>query len=374
VSIREFALERFFAKHEFAAKYILGASDIEGMSMSELLALADGECQRLWSELRLGYSESLGLPLLRAEIAALYPGLTADDVVTFTGAEEAIFVTMHATLGAGDHAVVVWPAYQSLYEIGRSIGAEVSLVPLDPHDWSLDVDALIAALRRNTRLVVINFPHNPTGAHIARSQLETVVRVCAERDIRLFSDEVYRLLEHERAALLPPAATLDRRAVSLGVMSKSFGLAGLRVGWIATRDAAFRGRIAALKDYTTVCGSAPSEILALIGLRARERVVERSRAIVGANLPILSTFMRRHTREITWIPPRAGSTCFPRFVRDIDAERVAERLIEECGVVIVPGTRFGYDRSYFRVGYGRTDMPEALALLDSVLGPVLDEF
>lgn len=364
--IREFALERFFAKHEFAAQHILGASDVEPMSMAELLDLADPECHRLWSDLRLGYTESPGLPLLRSEIGSLC-GLTADHVLTFAGAEEAIFLTMHATLAQGDHAVVVWPAYQSLHEVARSIGAEVSPVPLDPRDWSLDVDRLTAALRPNTRLVVINFPHSPTGAHIGRSQLDAIIRICSERGIRLFSDEVYRLLEHDRGATLPPAATLDDRAVSLGVMSKAFGLAGLRIGWIATRDDRFRSRIAALKDYTTLCNSAPSEILALMALRARDRVLARSHAIINVNLPILADFMRRHSARLSWSPPKAGSVCFPRFIGDIDAEPIAVRLIERTGVVIVPGSRFDFDRAHFRIGFGRTDMPAALSLIDPLI-------
>lgn len=362
--IRDFALERFFAAHEFAAKHILGASDIEGMPMAELLALADPESMRLWNDLRLGYTESPGLPELRQEIASLYPGLSANDVMTFAGAEEAIFLTMHAVLKAGDHVVVVTPAYQSLHEVARSIGAEVSLVPLLPGDWALDVDRLTVALRSNTRLVVINFPHSPTGTHIARSQLDAIVRLCADRGIRLFSDEVYRLLEHEEAAVLPPAATLDERAVSLGVMSKAFGLAGLRIGWIATQDAAFLKRVAVLKDYTTICSSAPSEILALMALRARETILARSRRIIGENLPILSAFMRRHAEHLTWVPPRAGSVCFPRFLGAVDSEHFAETLIARTGVVVVPGARFQYERTHFRVGYGRTDMPRALELID----------
>jgi aspartate/methionine/tyrosine aminotransferase len=367
MQIREFALERFFAKHEFAAKHILGASDVEGMSLAELLDLADPECHRLWSNLQLGYTESPGLPLLRAEIASLYDGLTADDVLTCAGAEEAIFLTMHAALAPGDHAVVVWPAYQSLYEVARSIGADASPVSLDPRDWSLDIDRLTAALRPNTRLMVINFPHSPTGAHIGRAQLDAIIRICSERGIRLLSDEVYRLLEHERGATLPPAAILDDRAVSLGVMSKAFGLAGLRIGWIATQDRQLRDRVAALKDYTTICNSAPSEILALMALRARDRVLARSHAIIEANLPILADFMRRHSAQLSWSPPRAGSVCFPRFVGDIDAEQVAERLIERTGVVIVHGSRFDFDRAHFRVGYGRTDMPAALSLIDPMM-------
>jgi aspartate/methionine/tyrosine aminotransferase len=365
--IREFALERYFAKHEFAAKHILGASDVEGMSLTELLALADSECVRLWNDLRLGYTESPGLPLLRSEIASLYDRLAANHILTFAGAQEGIFLTMHAMLAPGDHAVVVWPAYQSLHEVARSIGVDVSLVPLDPRDWSLDVDRLAAALRPNTHVVVINFPHSPTGAHIGRSQLDAIVQLCAERGVRLFSDEVYRFLEHDRGATLPPAAALDDRAVSLGVMSKAYGLAGVRIGWIATRDEQLRDRIAALKDYTTICNSATSEILALIALRARDRVLARGHAIIDANLPVLAEFMRRHASHLSWAPPRAGSVCFPRFVGDVDAERIAERLIERTGVLIVPGSRFEFDRAHFRVGYGRADMPAALELIDPVI-------
>jgi aspartate/methionine/tyrosine aminotransferase len=365
--IREFELERFFARHEFAARHVLAASDVEGMPMSELLALADGDTRQLWNNLRLGYTESAGLPLLRQEIAGMYEGLDADDILTFAGAEEGIFLTMHAALRAGDHVVAVAPAYQSLHEVARSIGAEVSDLPLDPRDWSLDVGRLTAMLRPATRMVVINFPHNPTGAHIDRAQLDEIVRVCRERGIVLFSDEVYRLLEHTPSDLLPPAATLYDRAVSLGVMSKSFALAGLRVGWIASRDRALRARIAALKDYTTICNSAPSEILALIALRAKERVVARSQEIVRRNLPVLREFMSRHAEHLTWVPPRAGSVCFPRFIADVDAEKVAERLIEKVGVVILPGGRFQYDRAHFRVGFGRHDTAQGLALIDPLI-------
>lgn len=368
--IREFALERFFAEHEFAGRHVLAASDVEGMAMADVLAMADEESARMWSSLRLGYTESPGLPALRAAIARLYDGFTADDVLTFAGAEEAIYLTMHAALARGDHVIAVCPAYQSLHEVARSIGADVSPVPLDPRDWSLDVDRLADALRPNTRMVVINFPHNPTGAHIDRTQLDAIVRLCRDRGIVLFSDEVYRLLEHDERDLLPPAATVYDGAVSLGVMSKSFALAGLRVGWIVTRDAALRTRVAALKDYTTICNSAPSEILALIALRAGDRVLARSRDIVRNNLPILRAFMERHAAHLSWSPPRAGSVCFPRFTADIDAEQVAGELIQRTGVVILPGARFQFDRAHFRVGFGRHDTAEGLALIDPLIEQV----
>jgi aspartate/methionine/tyrosine aminotransferase len=365
--IREFALERFFARHEFAVRHVLGASDVDGIAMSEVLAMADDECERLWRELKLHYTETAGHPLLRAEIARLYPGLLADDVMVFAGAEEGVFIAAHAMLQAGDHAVVVTPAYQSLYEVARSIGAEVTLLPLKSDDWSLDLDRVAGALRSNTKVLVINFPHSPTGAHITLEQQTAILELCASHGVRLFSDEVYRLLEYDRAATLPAAASRDDRAVSLGVMSKAYGMAGARIGWIATRDAELRRHMAVVKDYTTICNSAPSELLALIGLRAGDRLVNRSRDIIATNLPILTGFMRRNSRYVQWVAPRAGSVAFPRFAADVDAESVAQRLIDETGVLILPGARFDYQRSHFRVGLGRANMPGALSLIEPLL-------
>src|SRR3954470_2341638 len=162
--IADFALERYFAQWEFHVKHVLCASDVEPLSMAELLATGDEETRRWWETLRLSYTESQGHPMLRGEIARLYETVAPDEVLTFTGAEEGIFLAMHALLTAGDHAVVAWPAYQSLYEVARSVGASVTLVPLDPQTWTFDPEALVAAIRPNTRVLVVNLPHSPTGA------------------------------------------------------------------------------------------------------------------------------------------------------------------------------------------------------------------
>jgi len=362
MQIADFRLERYFAKWEFAVRHVLCASDCEPWAMHDLLALADDDARGRWDSLRLGYTESLGLPALRDEIASLYPGLSADDVMTFTGAEEAVFLTMHALLSASDHAVVVWPAYQSLHEVARSIGASVTLIPLDPHDWSLDVDAVAAAMRPNTRVIVINFPHNPTGAQIAKADFARLIAIAELHGAHLFSDEVYRFLEHS-SERLPTAAESSTSAISLGVMSKPFALAGIRIGWIATRDRAVRERVAGLKDYTTICSSAPSEILALIALRARTKVLDRTSAIVRTNLGVLDEFFARNEDTFTWVRPLAGSTSFPSLARgDIDA--FAEALVETEGVLLLPASQFGYPGNHFRLGYGRCDMAAAVTRLE----------
>jgi aspartate/methionine/tyrosine aminotransferase len=367
--IRPFALERYFAEHEFSAAFLLCSSDVEAYAMEELLALADDEARALWEGLTLGYTETAGHPLLRAEIAALYPGVEPDDVLVFAGAQEAIFAFAQAALGAGDHAIVVTPAYQSLHEVARAASAEVSTIELE-HDsgWALDVDDVRRELRPETRAIVVNFPHNPTGAQIDRATLAALVEIAEEAGAHLFSDEVYRWLEHPPAALLPGAAELSAGALSLGVMSKTLALPGLRIGWLACRDRELLARIAAIKDYTTICSSAPSEILALVALRRREEVLARSRAIVDANLPLLDELFARWEGVFEWVRPRGAAIGFPRLLADVAIDDFARDLAAEEGVLLLPGSIYGHPGNHFRIGFGRRNMPEALARLERFAG------
>ena len=368
--LADFALERYFARWEFAVKHVLCASDVEGWPMADLLALADDETRSIWDKLVLGYTESTGHPLLRREIASLYDSIGSDDVLVFAGAEEAIFCLLSTSLQEGNHVIVTWPGYQSLYEIARGSGATVSLHALREEDgWSLDVDRLVRSFRPETRMVVVNAPHNPTGMLPTEAEWRRLAAECAGAGIRLVADEVYRFLEHDGAATLPAGADLDERAVSIGVMSKSFAMAGLRIGWLATRDRAVLDRCARMKDYTTICSAAPSEVLALIGLRARQRVLERSRSIVASNLVVLDAFFARRADAFSWVRPKGGSTGFPRLVPDgpagASADAFAVRLVEATGVLLLPSTTFGSGDSHFRIGLGRTDLPEAIAKLDA---------
>ena len=370
--IADFALERYFARWEFAVEHVLGASDVEGWSMAELLELADAETRSMWDGLRLGYTESTGHPTLRAEIAKLYESLEADDVLVFAGAEEAVFCLFSTSVEAGDHVIVTWPGYQSLYEVARAAGAQVSLhALLEEHGWSLDVDRLIRSFKPETRMVVVNAPHNPTGMLPSEADWRRLAAACAEARIRLVADEVYRFLEHDGAATLPAGADLDERSISIGVMSKSFALAGLRIGWLATRDRAVLERCARMKDYTTICSSAPSEVLALIGLRARDRVLARSREIVAANLGVLDDLFGRRTDTLSWVRPRGGSIGFPRLVpggpAGASADRFAAALVEKTGVLLLPSSTFGFGDAHFRIGLGRTDLPEAVEKLERFL-------
>ncbi|WPB77477.1 aminotransferase class I/II-fold pyridoxal phosphate-dependent enzyme [Archangium violaceum] len=363
--IPDFKLERYFAKWEFNAPYLLCSSDIEGWRMSELLALADEDGRERWERLSLGYTESTGLPALREEIARLYPGLEPRHVLTFGGAQEAIFVLTNVLLGPGDHAVVTWPGYQSLYEVARATGAEVSLLRLREEDgWTLDLEALKRELRPHTKLLVVNFPHNPTGALPDAATWKGLFALAEERGIHVLSDEVYRLLEYDPKDTLPAAAELSARGVSLGVMSKAFGLAGLRVGWLASRDTALLERCAAYKDYTTLCNAAPSEVLALIALRARERVLARSRELLSRNLAMLDDFFTRRADTFRWVRPASGSVAFPKLLKDMPVADFCQQLVETEGVLLLPGDVYDFPGNHFRLGLGRTNMPDALARLE----------
>ena len=371
--IVDFALERYFARWEFAVDHLLCASDVEPFPMAELLALADDETRALWDGLRLGYTESTGHPLLRREIASLYDTVEPDEVLTFAGAEEAVFCLANVLVGAGDHVIVTWPGYQSLYEVARAAGADVTLHELhETHDWAIDLDLLRAQITPATRLIVVNLPHNPTGMLPDRATYDAIVAIAAEAGVHLLVDEVYRGLEVDESDRLPAGADVLPRGLSLGVMSKSYAMAGLRIGWLASHDRDLLDRVAAFKDYTTICSSAPSEILAIIALRARDRVLARSRAIVATNLDLLDAFFEEWIDRFAWVRPRAGSIGYPRLtVPGVRIDDWGAQLVEAEGVLILPGSQFGHAGNHFRVGFGRADMPEALARLEAFAGRTL---
>ncbi|HEY6012671.1 MAG TPA: aminotransferase class I/II-fold pyridoxal phosphate-dependent enzyme, partial [Candidatus Limnocylindrales bacterium] len=215
-------------------------------------------------------------------------------------------------------------------------------------------------------LIVVNLPHNPTGMLPDRATFDTLVSIAEEAGARLLVDEVYRGLEFDEADRLPAGADTSRTGVSLGVMSKAYALAGLRIGWLATHDRELLARIAGFKDYTTICSSAPSEILAIIALRARDRVLARSRDIVATNLDRLDGFFEDWADRFEWIRPRGGSIGFPRLtVPGVTIDDWAAGLVEAEGVLLLPASQFGHPGNYFRLGFGRTDMPEALAGLEA---------
>ncbi|MDR3671979.1 MAG: aminotransferase class I/II-fold pyridoxal phosphate-dependent enzyme [Holophaga sp.] len=366
MAIRPFSLERFFARHEFTARRLLGSSDPEALSVAELLALEPGAAEGL-GEVWLGYTESTGDPALRRDIAGLYGTAAAEDILVFTGAEEPIFAFMNVALGPGDHLVAHSPGYQSHFEVAKSAGAEVSLWEADPErGWALDPAELKRLLRPNTRAILVSAPHNPTGFLFSRDAWLEVVDIARRAGVWLFSDEVYRGLEQDPGERLPAACDLYERAVSLNCLSKAYGLAGLRLGWLASHDRFLMGELAAFKDYLTICTPAPSEFLGGIAVRHAEALFARSRNRLKANLDLLEGFLERRADLFSWRRPRAGSTTFPRL-RQGGADAFCAALLRDTGIMLVPSSRFDYGDAHLRFGYGRRDFPEALDQLERYL-------
>ena len=365
--IRPFELERYFARHEFSARRLLGSSDPESLSVAELLALEPGSEEGL-SRLRLGYTESPGDPGLRREIAGLYQSISPEEVLVFSGAEEPIYVFMNAALSRGDHLIVYFPSYQSHHSVAESIGLTVARWRGDPAaGWAPDLAALNRLIEPGTRAILTCAPHNPTGYLFDPGAWKEIAAVARRHGLILFSDEVYRGTEHDPADRLPAACDLYEKGVSLGGLSKSHGLAGLRLGWIATRDRALLGRMAQFKDYLSLCNSAPSEYLGRIAVGQSEALFERTRRRLIAHKELLGAFFERQANRFRWTRPRAGPTVFPEFL-DGPALAFCDRLVEETGIMLVPGSLFDVtDGEYIRFGYGRADCPEALDGLEKYL-------
>ena len=360
--MQPFKLERYFAKYEFSAPYLLSASDCESLRLDELLEMAGPEERRLWDELSLGYTESAGHPRLRqAIVEALYPSLSPQDVLVMAP-EEAVFVFMHSLLSAGDEVVTVAPAYQSLHEVARAVGCRVRpwALRLTPQGWQVDLEGLEALLGPKTRLLVLNFPHNPTGYLPTPAEFAAILGLAGRWNIPVFSDEMYRLLEYDPARRLPAVCEAYEWGVSLGGMSKALALPGLRIGWLATRLPDVLARCQVYRDYITICSSAPSEILALIGLQARQRILGRSLAIIGANLELAGRFFERHSQLFRWLPPQAGSVAFPQWLGAGSVEDFCTRMVERQGVMVVPGSMFDAVGPHFRVGLGRRSFGEEI--------------
>jgi len=366
MQIKPFRIEQYFGKYEFTARYLLSSSDCESRTIKELLDLEPGAHER-FLEHWCGYTESPGAPELREALAAIYHQVQSGDILVMAAAEEGIFVLYHALVGAGDHVIVETPCYESGLEVARSTGAQVSEWRRTFMDgWAHHVADLEKLIQPNTKVIYINTPHNPTGLLMPPAVFHEVLALAASRNIVLFSDEVYRELEYDPATRLPAACEAYQRGVSLGSMSKTYGLPGLRLGWLASRDPEIIRRCLEFKYYTTICSSAPSEFLTALALRHREVLVERNLQIVLRNLPLLDAFIQQRPHWFAWVKPNASPIGFAHFKPRTDVLAFTEEVVRESGVLLLPGVV--YDQPcHIRFGFGRKNMPESLAQLGAWL-------
>ncbi len=359
--IREtFHIERFFADYEFSTSHLLAVSDCESMTVSDLLELEPGARGSL-DEVWLGYTPSEGGEAIRQAVANTVPGLSPNHVLVHAAGVEVIHTLAHAVLAPGDHAVVQAPCYQALRSAPAMAGAEVELWRGQARDgaWRWDLGELEAAIRPQTRLVVINTPHNPTGHQFNLEALQRIVGMCAARGVQLFVDEAYRGTQHRPEDRLPSVTELSDDAAALGLLSKAYGLPGLRLGWLSTGNDDLRDRVARVKDFTTICAPATAEFLGALALRHSDVLLSRNRARLLRNREALVVFMERHSHRFAWEKPRAGSVCFP-VVRGGGAEAMCDAVREEAGVLLAPGSLFDGGDGAFRIGYGRESFVQGL--------------
>jgi len=355
--IEPFALERWMTAHELNVEYDIAESGICPLTARDLLAMLPAEerepaLQRLL-DLPLGYSEARGTLELRSLLAETYAGCTPENILVTTGAIEANFLLFNVLLNPGDHVIAPYPAYQQLYSVPRALGCDVDLWEIRPETgFRYDVADLERLLRPDTRLIVINSPHNPTGAMLSAGEAQRVYDLAESVGARILSDEAYRWLTIPGGEELPPPMyDLGPLAISVGTLSKPFGLPGLRLGWMAAP-----GHVAAqcwgLRDYVSLSPGKLNDALAVVALRHRRAIFERNEWIITANLATAGAWVEEHAGLVSWKPPRAGLLALLRYRLRIPSLDLANKLAEEYSVMLAPGSAFGFEQ-YLRIGVGQ---------------------
>jgi aspartate/methionine/tyrosine aminotransferase len=368
MKINPFRLERYFAQYEFSSRYLLSSSDCDGFLLKEILALADSKEREQWDTLQLGYTESSGLPELREEIAKLYKNVSSNEVFVLSPGE-ANFMAMNVLLRPGDHVICMAPAYQSLYEVAKSIGCELSFwnPSSDANAWYYDPEELNKLINNKTKLIILNFPHNPTGYIPGLNDYKKIVSIARSKGIFIFSDEMYHRLEHDPKDTLPPMCEAYERSISLWGMAKTFALAGLRLGWIVCKDPLVMEEMKRFKDYLTICSPSTGEILTLIALRNKNKLIQYNLVKIIKNIQLFKSFCDSHHGHLQFAPTNAGSTAFVKLTLKEPSLTFSEKLVKETGIMTLPAEMFEFGNSHLRIGFGRTNMNVPLEILDTYL-------
>ncbi|MGE0490970.1 MAG: pyridoxal phosphate-dependent aminotransferase [Vulcanimicrobiota bacterium] len=350
-----FDTELYFARYEFTARHLLAASDCQTLSVGALLELAGVEPDE-FMKLTLGYTESAGHPTLREAIAARYQTLSAEDILVLGSPVEGLYLL--SQLFTQD-TIVLTPAYDAL----KNLPQNAIPWPLRATDseWQLDFEGLERLVTPETDLLVVNFPHNPTGFVPTTEEWTRLLEWVDQRGLWLFCDEIYAGLLRPDVPRLASAADLYPRAVVLGGLSKSQGLPGLRCGWLATREPELRRRLFELKMYTSICPPAPTEFLAQVALAVESQLVARSNQIIEANLSLAEDFFARHRDLFRFRRPRGASVALVELLDGRSAQQWCYELADRHGIVLLPSTFLGWEDRFVRFGFGRTTFSEALA-------------
>lgn len=366
MKLEPFLMERMQSEWENRVAHNLSESGVHPMAVGDLLT--PEEHHEIFRQ-RLMYVQSNGTPELRSAIAALYHGATADNVVVTNGTAEANYISIWKLVEPGDEVVMMLPNYMQIWGVIRAQGATV--VPLHLREesaWAPDLDLLRRALTPRTRLVVLCNPNNPTGAILSESVMREIAALAAKSGAWILADEVYRGAERDGIETPSFWGLYERLLVTCG-LSKAYGLPGLRVGWVLG-PAETVGELWGRKDYLTISPGALSDFLARKALRpvTRRRILERTRAILRQNYPVLEEWVRRRSTAFRMVPPRAGAIAYLRYAWRVGSIELVTRLRDQQSVLIVPGDHFGMD-GYLRIGFGNEpeDLRSGLARIDPLL-------
>lgn len=355
--IEPFALERWMTRWELDVDCDIAESGILPLSLDELFGLVGkdiaAEIDREIHRMPLAYSEARGTRALRSAIAATYARADPDDILVTTGAIEANFLLFHSLVRSGDHVIAVSPAYQQLHSVPRSIGADLSLWDVRTADgFAYDLNRLEALLRPDTKMIVLNSPHNPTGAMLTQDELHDVVGLAERSGAWILSDEAYRWLEHPGGERLPvPLHDLSERAISVGTLSKPFGLPGLRVGWFAATSEVVQAAWG-LRDYVSLSPSGISDVLARVVIDHRDMILPRNDSIISGNLLTARAWFAEHADLVRWNEPKAGLLAMMRYDLPVDSATLADGLASDARVMLAPGSTFGLEH-HLRIGIGQ---------------------
>ncbi|KAI8937517.1 hypothetical protein NX059_005235 [Plenodomus lindquistii] len=379
VKIDEFAVEAWMDAYEHHCKYNIAETCCASISIDQLRELSDDKTHDVIDTSKiLNYGAIRGSEELRNNLARLYSAkitnpLPADNILTTAGAIQANYLAAYALVGPGDHVICHYPTYQSLYEVPKQLGADVDLWKASPDNkWAPAIDDLKTLIKPTTKLIILNNPNNPTGAILGKTFLEAVIEIAKEHYITILCDEVYRPLFHSISPLdkdFPPSLLSMgyENVVVTGSLSKAYSLAGIRVGWLASRSSAIIERIASARHYTTISVSQLDEQIAAFALHAStvHGLLARNIQLAKTNLALLERFIIKNEDECEWVRPVAGTTAFVRFHREgkpVDSVDFCKKLLEKTGVLFVPGSRaFGDEwKGYVRIGFvNQTDLVKA---------------
>lgn len=363
MDMSKFLVDAYFTQYESKSKYMMGSSDPESLSLKDVVSdLSD------YADEPLGYALGKGYLLLREQLSALYENVTPDQIAVMNGGEETIYVTMRALLKPGDEIVVQTPSYQSLSVIAKEIGCSIiEYRPSFEQNWEFDLETLKTKITKQTRLLILNYPHNPTGACLTDREMASIAALCREYNLYLIADEVYRFLRMEESCSDASFADLYENSVVLGSFSKTFAAPGLRLGWIATKNPGLMHRLLDYRHFTSTCSNLPCQWIARELLNKRDAIIQRNNALVHRNAELLALFVKQHEKIFSYVPLKGATMAYVKLKGKQSAMAFCMEILENTGVLIVPSSVLEKSDEYLRIGLCRKSFPKCIQLVSEYL-------